>query len=281
MKFKIITLLLLFAGMNLFGQTVIHNGQEVSGKWTKSGSPYIIEGEAIVPDGEKLTIKPGVEVQFKTGTDIDYRDYYGDRNPNFDVGFLRVNGTIIAKGKKNKMILFTSKDKYGKWGNVFMENSSDNIFEYCHVEKSQYLRSVTEDDNATGAISFIASSGIVKNCIIENSWSGINCKQKSMPEIQNCVIYNNEYGVEANSDSKPNVVNCIIWNNATCFYINPGASIKISYSLIQDDFKEEGLFDKGDNIYGKDPRLDGNFKLKDNSPCIKKGKDNSNMGIKF
>jgi hypothetical protein len=33
----------------------------------KKGSPYIINGEAIVPSGKTLEIKPGVVVRFKTG----------------------------------------------------------------------------------------------------------------------------------------------------------------------------------------------------------------------
>lgn len=289
MKTKFITIILLFASFGIFAQTVIHNGQKVSGKWTKGGSPYIIEGEAIVPEGETLTIKPGVEVQFKTGDDIDYRFYEGDLNPNFNVGCLRVEGTIIAKGKKKKMITFTAKDKYGNWGNIFMVNSKDNVFEYCLVEKAQYMRSVIGDneysgldiDNATGGITFIKSDGIVKNCVVTKSWSGINCKQGSKPDIINCTVVNNEYGIEANSESNPNVVSTIVWDNGTCFYVNPGANIKLSYSLIQDDFLEEGVYDKGKNILGKNPNIDSKFNLNDNSPCIEKGEDGVNMGIQF
>ncbi len=279
MKSKIFFLLLILASISLTAQTVIHDGQEVSGKWTKTKSPYIIEGEAIVPDGETLTIKPGTEIQFKTGDDFDYRYEEGDLNPNFNVGCIRVEGTIIAKGKKNKFITFKGTDKYGNWGNVFMINSKDNIFEYCHIEAGHFMRLVTTDDNATGCISFINSSGTVKNCIITRGWTGINCKQGSMPEIINCTIVNNEYGIEANSNSKPNVVNTIIWNNGESFYINPGASIKISYSLIQDDFQAEGLYDKGKNIYGENPELESDFKLRSSSPCIKAGDKGINIGV--
>jgi hypothetical protein len=279
MKTKFLILFLIIANISLFAQTTIHNGQKVSGKWTKSGSPYIVEGEAIVPDGKTLTIKPGVEVQFKTGENIDYRYDDGDLNPNFDVGCLRIEGKLIAKGKKTKMILFTNKGKYNNWGNIFFVNSKDNYMEYCHVEYAQYLRLVTEDDNATGAISFVHSGGTIKNCIVSSSWTGINCKQESMPEIINCVVTNNEYGIEANSDSKPNVINTIVWDNAESFYVNPGAAIKISYSLIQDDYLIEGLYDKGNNVFDKNPKMDNNFSIKESSPCYKTGEKGVNIGI--
>jgi hypothetical protein len=38
-------------------QTVIKDKQDVFGTWKKKGSPYIIEGEAIIPSGKVLNIK--------------------------------------------------------------------------------------------------------------------------------------------------------------------------------------------------------------------------------
>lgn len=35
-------------------------------------TPYMINSDAIVPDGDSLIIEPGVEVKFKTGTDITH-----------------------------------------------------------------------------------------------------------------------------------------------------------------------------------------------------------------
>nr|MBC8385923.1 hypothetical protein [Candidatus Cloacimonadota bacterium] len=45
----------------LFAETIIQPG-EVSGTWTFENSPYLIEGEITVPDGETLNIEPGVLV---------------------------------------------------------------------------------------------------------------------------------------------------------------------------------------------------------------------------
>lgn len=258
-------------------QTTIKDGDEVYGSWTVKGSPYIIEGEAIVPEGKTLVIKPGVEVKFKEGTNFDYfiDDEY---NAGFNVGFLRVKGTIIAKGSKSKMIKFGGISGFGNWGVVLMVNSTGNVFEYCHFKRSHFIRSVTYNDNATGAITFIKSDGIVENCIVENSWSGINFKQGSSSTVRNCVIYNNEYGLEANSKSKPTVVNTIVWKNKNAFYTNPGATLNISYCLLQED-DEEKITNNGNNIVGKDPKFGSKFKIEKDSPCYKTGEKKKNIGL--
>lgn len=273
------TLLLLIISISTFAQTTISDGEEVFGTWKKSGSPYIIEGEAIVPAGKTLKIKPGVEVKFKTGDDRDYR-IDGELNPYFNVGFLRVKGTLIAKGKKNKLITFTHKEKYGYWGNVFFENSKDNHLKYCKFEFAYYMRTVVETDNGTGATSFWKSDGLVEHCIYEgNGWTAINCKQNSNIEIKNCTVTNNEYGIEANSQSAPEVTNCIVWKNRTQdFYVNGNSMPKLSYSLLTSRDLPSGISNKGKNIYGENPNLDGNFKPKKGSPCIKAGEKGKNIG---
>ncbi len=279
MKTKVLLVIFLLFSSVIFAETIIKDGEKVYGKWKKSGSPYIIKGEAIVPQGKTLEIKPGVVVKFKVGNVVDYRTEDGYLNRDFNVGFLRVEGKLIAKGKKRKRILFTHNEKYGKWGNIVFVNTSDIEMEYCIVEFSQYIRLVTEDDNATGSVSFLNSKGTLKNCIFRDSWTGVNCKQGAYPTIKNCIVMDNEYGVESNSESKPRVINTVIWNNDQCFYINPGAKILLEYSLIQDDYLENGVYDKGNNILDENPKLKKDYKVDKNSPCYKAGKDNDNIGL--
>ncbi|MFH0894507.1 MAG: right-handed parallel beta-helix repeat-containing protein [Bacteroidota bacterium] len=270
--------LALVAGFSAFAQTTISNKEEVSGTWKKSKSPYIIEGEAIIPEGKTLTIKAGVVVKFKTG---EGRDYDMD---DFNLGFLRVNGKIIAKGKPSKRILFTGNGS-GFWGNIYVNSPDQNhVFENCVVEKAYYIRKVIPTDNGTGAITFNKSTGIVKNCILANNgWTGLNCKNGASPTISNCVIYNNEYGLESNTRSTPTIENTIIWNNGTTFYINGSSAPKIGYCFIGEDKLPEGITDQGGNILGKNPQFEdamiGNFKLKQESPCRKVGKGGKNIGL--
>ncbi len=278
MKTQSLFLIFVISFFGVFGQTTIQNGEKVFGTWTKSKSPYIIEGEAVVPNGKTLVIKPGVEIRFKTGENRFVYDEDGQRNFGCDIGYLRVEGTLIAKGKKNKPIIFTKNGKFGKWGNVHFVNSTDNILEYCNFDYAYYMRLVTPDDNATGAISFLNSTGTVKNCIIRRAWSGINAKQGASPVIENCTIIDNSYGVESNSESRPKVVNCIIWHNNQAFYVNPGASINVTYSLIETDELPAEVY-SSHNILNKNPLLKPDFSLKKNSPCKKAGKKGVDIGV--
>jgi len=259
-----------------FGQTKIKNKQEVFGTWDKSGSPYIVEGEAIVPKGKTLTIKPGVIVQFKTGEDR-YDRLESELNPNFNVGFLRVQGNIIAKGKKKKQIQFTSYGM-GNWGNIFLEESKNNVFKYCVISNSFYMRLVTETDNATGALSFYDSNGIVEFCTLAyNGWTAINCKLASSPSLKNLTIVGNNYGIECNTASCPEIENVIMWDNKTAFYLNNNSKPTIKNSCLQDDEFPYEAEDKGGNLTGKDPKFENaqenDFSLRKSSPCAK-----NNMG---
>jgi len=283
MKNLLIVIFICF-GQIIFAQTYIADKQEVSGTWSKKGSPYIIQGEAIVPANKTLKIKPGVEIKFKTGTSRDYR-IDGKINNGFDVGFLRVYGKVVAKGKVNSLITFTRDGSYGNWGNIcFVPGSKNNYLKYCKVEGSYYVRSILPTDNATGAVTFINASGTVENCLlVNNGWTGLNCKQMANPTVKNTTIFGNNYGVECNSNGNPFLSGVIIWNNENAFYNNNSeAAPSIEYSLLQDDYFPENFTDKGNNIAGKNPQFNSernkDFSLKSNSPCIKAGKGKSNIG---
>jgi len=278
-----IPLLLCISGIS--SQTVIQDKQEVYGTWKLKGSPYIIEGEAIVPEEKTLVIEPGVIVKFKTGENRDYT-IDGKENGAFDVGFLRVHGTIKAEGSKNKLITFTRFGGNGFWGNIEINSrSNDNLLKYCWIEASHYVRGVVADtyDNATGAVSFFNSSGTIENCLfISNGWTAFNCKEGSTPIFRNNTLVDNEYGLECNSGSAPIIINTIIWNNSNPFYVNQGSNPHISYSLIQPPGIVVDLKDDGNNIIGVAPEfidpINNDYGIKTSSPAYKKGKGGVNIG---
>jgi iron complex outermembrane receptor protein len=89
----------LFAGLiilTMIGNTFTALAAEVrgvqSGRWTISGSPYVVTGNIVIPEGATLTIEPGVIIKFA--------GYYS----------FKVKGTLRALGNPANRIVFTSAD---------------------------------------------------------------------------------------------------------------------------------------------------------------------------
>ena len=72
-------------------QTVVRG--EVSGRWWKDGSPYVIDGDVVVPAGRELMIDAGVTVRYK---------------PRQDVSTIEVRGSLVVLGEDGDSVLFTS-----------------------------------------------------------------------------------------------------------------------------------------------------------------------------
>ncbi len=94
MKNLFCILILIFCNTFLFSQTTIPAGN-VSGTWDLAGSPYLIEGEIEIPNGETLTIDPGCLVEFQ--------GHYK----------LKVQGRLLAVGTEQDSIKFTVADTTG------------------------------------------------------------------------------------------------------------------------------------------------------------------------
>src|SRR5688572_18453508 len=85
----------LFISMHAYSQTNIGGVISSNMVLTASNSPYIVTNNILVLPGIKLTIEPGVLVQF---------------NPDL---LMRIDGEIQAKGNIDSMITFTRNT--GTW----------------------------------------------------------------------------------------------------------------------------------------------------------------------
>jgi len=88
---KIIFIIVMLLTTILFADTIIPPGN-VEGSWTTLNSPYLIEGEITILDGETLTIEPGVLVEFQ--------GHYK----------FHVQGRLLAIGTNTENIVFTIND---------------------------------------------------------------------------------------------------------------------------------------------------------------------------
>ncbi|TKJ36542.1 hypothetical protein CEE37_15070 [candidate division LCP-89 bacterium B3_LCP] len=103
-------------------QTVIPGGS-VSGTWEISGSPYIVEGNITIQDGDTLAIEPGVEVRFEA-----------------DV-LLQVIGYLQADGMGDT-IRFTSNlpnPQPGDWDGFIVNNYGSVDMRFCLFEYGDHF----------------------------------------------------------------------------------------------------------------------------------------------
>jgi hypothetical protein len=202
--------------------TKIPDKQEVSGTWEAKDSPVFIEGEAIVPKGKILTIMPGVTVHFRTGSNTDYI------KPNFDRGFLRVNGKLIACGTEQISINFKGDDpdKWKSWGTIIIHSDDPGTkFSYCTFEQSYCVQnaiSVSGIGKYTqmsfwGALSLYKSDAIIENCIfVNNTYAAISCDRSSPVIVGTTIINDGNHpsssfsAISCRDSSCPRILYCTI-----------------------------------------------------------------------
>ena len=113
---------------------------QVSGTWSAANSPYFIIEDTIIPDGQTLTIEPGVEVVFSG-----------------NYGFI-VQGSLFAQGTENDSIYFHGQDDVNL-GYIIIDEADNEIdFNHC---KFEYL--LTND--------YYFTDGFESNNFAEN-WTG-------------------------------------------------------------------------------------------------------------
>lgn len=153
----------------------------VSGTWTVAGSPYLIQGSIMIPNGSTLSIEPGVTVSFQGS----YKFY--------------IQGRLLAIGTSTDSISFIASNTTIGWlGIRFDKTPSTNDtskFNYCKIKYGQLSRT---DSDGNGAALYFSnfSKAIISHCNISNNFA-LNGKgggiylENSNPEITNNSISNN------------------------------------------------------------------------------------------
>jgi parallel beta-helix repeat protein len=208
----------------------------VSGTWTKAGSPYNIEGNINIPNDSILIIQPGVIIIFQNKFHFD------------------VEGCLLAVGTNSDSIIFTSADTTNGWrgihfGNTAITNDTSKI-KYC---KFQYGKATgTSPYSNGGAMCFNNfSKALINNCLITNCFAsgyggGIYCTSSS-PIISNNYITNNKSGygiIQCDSGSSPYINNNIFSNNKSIYQ---GAIV--SYNSSAFIINNTIMNNKGDGIF--------------------------------
>lgn len=152
---KLLFIVIIVLSVKTVTSQVLINEGIVNGTWSKENSPYLIQGNIVIPSDSLLIIDPGVVVEFQ-----------GEYN-------LIVHGTISLNGEEGDSIKFTALDTTSGWrGLRIIGPSSDTIsIQYSIFEF--VVASANYPDAYYGAIC-IDSNAVLKilNSRITNN---INC----------------------------------------------------------------------------------------------------------
>jgi Right handed beta helix region/FlgD Ig-like domain len=236
MKRSYLLILILIHLISLHSETHIPAGN-VTGNWSYSNQPYIIDGNIFLQQDEELSIEPGVQIVFSG-------HYY-----------FKVYGKLTAVGSINDTIRFTAQDAEVGWNSLTFHETTNNgqglsllnycLFEYgngltgnedsyrggalyCYNSSNVHILNSRFTNNQAdygGAVALYGSDVFMQNCVIDNNYGshdagGILIRQPSTPILENIIIsenscYFNGGGVLICSEASPILNNVIISNNTT------------------------------------------------------------------
>jgi len=240
--------LLFLLGISIFSDaTEIPNGA-VQGNWTKNNSPYNINGNIFIQQGQSLTIEAGTILNF-TG--------------NFKFS---VYGKLTAQGNENQKIIFssqttwkgltfydlmgtsdTSKLVYCVFSNTFAQGSYPDdcggaigVMFYSQILLAQSSFNNCKASTNGGILCFLNCTypSIIENCSFSNSESqngGAVFCESSSPVFRNCDFSkgksNNGGAIFATINSLPVFENCTFSQNQATE--NGGAIFCSENSILQ------------------------------------------------
>ncbi len=236
-------------------QTVIPAG-DVSGTWNAAGSPYQIQGEITVPDGQNLTIEEDVDVEFQ--------GYYK----------MIVNGVLEATGTEDNMINFYATDPVTGWNGIrFFNQTTASTVHYCFFTDGNSTVGGPIDRRG-GAIYCDNSAPVITRCVFwgnSASWGGAIYSWYGVINIENCSFYDNTAGdngavTYVGAGTQPVVKNSIFWGNTGAAQLSN--TMATSYCDVQGGLAGFGNIDE-DPLW-VDPD-NGDFHLQVGSPCVDAG----------
>ena len=195
--------------------TIIPDGSRVFGTWSKLYSPFVVRGTAVVPTDSTLTIEPGVVVRFNTG------EQHVFTSSEFDLGMLKVEGTLMAQGSESDSIYFTRDGSDGYWGLLFFDKNTEttSLLKYAVVSYASFVDSLVDSLSYEGAVSCRSASPEISHCRFDsNQKSGLQLTENSSPTVaENALQNNGHHGLllsNAGVKGKPGITKNRVRQNA-------------------------------------------------------------------
>jgi len=149
------------------------NGSITNWRWTESGSPYLIQNDITIPQGNTLLIEPGTHIYFEENTS------------------LTVNGTLLAQGAERSHIYISSVSTWK--GISFVDGADDSILEYIQIERVESGVAISIDNthhlSITNCLFILSyenyiSSDVYSSVIYANSSSYITFEHNTVSGYQ-------------------------------------------------------------------------------------------------
>jgi hypothetical protein len=178
----------------------------ISGVLSFDDSPFLVVDDIFVSANDTLKIDAGVTLFFKDGRRLSSA------------------GTILAKGTKQKPIVFTSFSI--GWSGISIEDQPDTAkFKFCII---QDVFQQSGDIQVNGAIEIVNSNVVLENCVVrENNsvYGGGLFLLNSGAIIKNSIFRNNDAEVYGGGmflqNSHAEIINNTIYKNS-CFNYGGG-----------------------------------------------------------
>ena len=162
----------------VFAQTTIPAGN-VYGTWKKTGSPYKVTGNIVVPKDSTLRIEKGVKVEFQGSYSLE------------------VKGSVQAIGAPADTISFTAANKTTGWGGIELRKNLSRkdslLFNYCKFEYVSFFLISIKSHGAIFADSVTKLR--ISNSLFQYNKSNVGGGIRSTRStclIENCRFYRNK-----------------------------------------------------------------------------------------
>lgn len=186
----------------------IFNNGFANGVFTKEDGPFLINGDIIVPSGEKLEFGPGSVI------------YVGGSYTT-----ITVYGQLIARGTAREQIQIRSARKKSEpwdWDRIYCRSSELSVFEYCEIRNSNYGLTV-ENGNVSVRNSRFAN----------NSINALYIKQSEVTATAVTIEPGHVCGVNLQEGARVTADSLVIYQNKTGILCGSNSSLRLNYGSIK------------------------------------------------
>jgi len=257
-SFFICCALLLLTGCGR--QPEIEVGKQTIERDTTWSGIILVSGDVYVPPGVTLTIAPGTVVKFKRIDKGSDRNLFLADSPYYPEAELIIRGRLLAKGTRDKWVVFTSAEREARpadWGAINFLGSAGSVIEYakilcayngihahgssitvdhCEIVNNGVGISIKKEEETKDAAWFGKQSDLViTNCLITRNKGGIGFRNSKAIIRNNEITDNKFFGIWPKEECEAIISHNRISGNLKGIYLFQVRGVTIEYNNIFDN----------------------------------------------